>query len=281
MMIEKIKDKLKELTNHSIVELTSRGNTAIFAALYLARQYRLDKNHKITRNIVLIPDQGGWFTYKKYPGMLALEPIEIETDNGIININKSKKTIINNKILCLLYANPAGYFAEQPYKEIFDVLNKNKIICILDVTGCIGNGVKYGDYADILVCSFGGYKPADVGYGGFVSIKGKEVYEKGKEIFNTDPFDESYSAKLLEKLNSLEKRYQYFNKINKKIKNDLNGYDIIHKGKKGINVIVRYKTELEKERLINYCKKNSYPYKLCPMYIKVKEKAISIEVQKC
>src|SRR3989339_1003422 len=110
-MIEKIKDRLRKLTGHNTVELTSRGNIAIFAALYLARQSTLDKNHKITKNIVLIPDQGGWFTYKKYPKMLELEPVEVKTDNGVIDTGNLKKIIKDDKkILCVLYSNPAGYF---------------------------------------------------------------------------------------------------------------------------------------------------------------------------
>lgn len=276
-MIDKIKDRLRKLTGHNIIELTSRGNTAIFAALYLARQATLvDK--KIVKNIVLIPDQGGWFTYRKYPKMLGLEAKEIETDKGIID---AESIIKDKKVLCLLYANPAGYFAEQPYKEIYSHNKKNNIITILDVTGCIGDGIKYGNYADILVGSFGEYKPVDAGYGGFVSVKDKDIHSKGKEIFNTDPFDESYAKKLFERLGSLDKRYLHFDKINKKIKNDLKDCDIIHKDKKGINVVIRFRTEPEKERLINYCERNNYPFKLCPMYIKVNEKAISIEVQRC
>lgn len=273
-MKQRVISKLKKLTKHNCIELTSRGNTAIFAALYIARKWFLD-NYKIKKKIVLYPDQGGWISYYKYPKMLELEPQKIKTDYGVIDLNYLKNIIKKGNFDALIYSNPAGYFAHQPMKEIYDICKDNCLV-ILDITGSIGT--KLGDYADLMVASFGKWKPVNLNYGGFVSIKNKDVYEKAREIFNTTSFDESYLSLLLKKLENLPKRYELFDKINKKIKNDLKDFDIIHRNRKGINVIVKFKSE--KEKIINYCKNNNLEFTLCPRYIRVNEKAVSIEVKR-
>ena len=83
-MKQQVINLLKKTTNMKYVELTSRGNTAIFAALYCAR--KINPNKKI-----LIPDQGGWFTYKKYPKYLEFDVENVKTDYGIIDLKDLKK----------------------------------------------------------------------------------------------------------------------------------------------------------------------------------------------
>ena len=85
-MKEKVIELLKKYSRHKYIELTSRGNTAIFAALYCARKIKgLGK--------VLIPDQGGWLTYPKYPKMLQMEVVKLKTDKGIIDIDDLKEKV--------------------------------------------------------------------------------------------------------------------------------------------------------------------------------------------
>ena len=74
-MKEQVIKQLQKLSGHEFIELTSRGNTAIFAAIYCAR--------KITGlGKVLIPDQGGWLSYTKYPKMLEMEAEEVKTEEA-------------------------------------------------------------------------------------------------------------------------------------------------------------------------------------------------------
>lgn len=267
--MKEAKELIRKITNMKYIELTSRGNTAIFSALYCAR--KLSKSKK-----VLIPDQGGWFTYKKYPLYLELEIEEVKTNYGLIDLKDLKKKI--KGACCFLYSNPAGYFAEQDIKEIYDIC-KGKCLVILDVSGSIGKK-DYSKYCDIMIGSFGDDKPVNLGYGGFVGTNNKDNFEKPKEIFNLTIFDSKYLKELENKLKSLRERYQYYEKINKKIKNDLKKYEIIHEDKDGINVAVKFKDKKRKDEIISYCKRNNYPFRICPFYIRVKEKAISIEVKR-
>jgi dTDP-4-amino-4,6-dideoxygalactose transaminase len=271
---EKIVVKIKEFTGHEHIILTSRGNSAIYVALSLAKEF--GSNGKI-----LIPDQGGWLTYKQYSEKLKLKVSELETDYGVVDINDLKLKLKGSS--ALIFSNPASYYAEQPLEEIYDVC-KEKAVVVLDVTGSIGTNTD-GKYADILVCSFGKWKPVNIGYGGFISFNDNKYLEfvekltEEKQNLSFEGSSEKYNQ-LLNQLDNLYNKYKFFSEINKKIKNDLKDFDIIHKNKKGINVIVKFEDEIEKEKIIKYCNNNKYDYVLCPKYIKVNEKAVSIEVKR-
>ena len=275
-MKQEITSILKKYTKHDFINLTERGNTAIFAALYCARKLQLNKK------IVLYPDQGGWISYYKYSKMLELNPVAVKTDYGVINLKDLKEKSKNAN--CLIYSQPAGYYAEQPIKEIYEICNKNKCMVIMDVTGSIGTEICNGNYAGFCLGSFGKWKPVNLGYGGFLSAKEKGYFEIPKEIFNTINFDETHLPELLKRLKNLKKRYKLFNKTNKKIKKDLKNFNILHKDKAGINVIIRFNDNREKEKIINYCGKNNLEYTICPKgifsLIRVNCNAVSIEVKR-
>ncbi|MFH1510344.1 MAG: hypothetical protein ABIF10_01530 [Candidatus Woesearchaeota archaeon] len=245
---------LQELTGHKHVELTSSGDKAILAALHHAK------------GTIQIPDQAGWLTYRRYAKMLGIETADLKTDRGVIIPEHVKKGAI-------IYCNPAGYFAEQPIGEIFQRAG----LVIMDVTGCIGDKkLCDGRNAHIMVGSFGKWKPVDLGSGGFITFKTEELHKrhKGNEQFSGS------EQELYQKLGNAASRLEYFYRICSKIKKDLKEYDIIHREKKGINVVVGYRVEEEKDKLIEYCERNKYEYTICPKYIRVLEPAISIEVKR-
>jgi len=254
-------DTLKKITGMQNIVLTDRGNSAIMEALKIAKASGVKK--------VLIPDQGGWFTYKKYPAELGLEVVELRTDYGVILLDELEKHAGRNA--ALLYANPAGYYAEQPCKEIYSLCRKAGCLVILDVTGCIGRK-DFSNCCDIMVGSFGETKPVNLGYGGFIA--------SNKEINVAQTFDAGYSDKLSQQISLLDGAYKAYDKIRKDIISDLSSFDILHREKQGINVIVKCKDKAEMEKVINYCAKNNFEFRKCPFYIRVKAKAISIEVKR-
>jgi len=274
IMDDKITDMLKKTLRQDSINLTSRGNTAIFSALYCARKMNLKKK------TVLIPDQGGWLTYKKYPEYLEMKAVELKTDDGIIILDELKKALKNHDVNCLLYENPAGYFADQPIKDIYEAC-KGKCKVIMDVSGCIGdNDLCNGEHADIMVGSFGKWKIVDAGYGGFVSAKDAKTFNHAKEIFNLTEFDDLHSENILGKLIEAQERIKGLYKTCKVIKEDLKGLNVLQKDKKGVVVVIAYGTENDKQRIIDYCEKHKYEYTQCPRYIRVNRDAISIEVKR-
>ena len=55
---------------------------------------------------------------------------------------------------------------------------------------------------------------------------------------------------------------------------------MLHRKKKGINVVVKYYSENERERLIKYCNNENLDYTICPRVIRVNERAVCIEVKR-
>ncbi len=262
--MQEILSKLKQLTGKKHIQLTERGNQAIKIALDLASQ--------LEKTTVLIPDQGGWMTYKKYPKKFDLEIKEIKTKQGLLDLEDLEKNADKNSIL--LTCSMQGYFAMDNMDAIMKTASKKGCLVINDVSGSIGTD--HAKIGNLLIGSFGKWKPLNVEYGGFIATDDDEFYEK----FDASYFDEHKYADLKQKFEELPKRLETFQKTRKQILEDLQSFDIIHKDKNGINVIVKFDDEEIKQRIIDYCKENKLEYTTCPRYIRVNEDAISIEVKR-
>lgn len=260
---------LRDYSRHQNIYFTSRGNKAILASL------RIFKSMGGKR--LLIPDQGGWITYAQYAKRLKLSPIVLKTDYGLINKEALNEAVKNAD--GIIYSNPAGYYAEQPVRDIYGICKDNGVMVILDASGCIGSGFYKGNHADIIVGSFGRWKPVNLEYGGFISVNDGLSREDIKQLETLD-FDERYYPQLLAKLKGAKKRYELLESAVKRIKGDLAAFDILHREKRGINVILRFSDEAEKDGIISYCEKNKYQFVMCPRMIRVMENAISIEVKR-
>lgn len=263
-------DLLRSMSGMRHVKLSNSGNTAILASLAAAKK----ENPK---PFILIPDQGGWLTYETYPKLLNFEIKMIKTDGGIIDLEDLRAKARTGA--AILYPSIAGYCADQPMKEIYEICHEAGCMVILDMTASFGApGLAAGDYCDIMVVSFGKWKVVDLGYGGMIGSAKKEFLD-GNELVgilrhNID-FDE-----LEKKLKLASARFFYLCGICRKVKNDLAEFDVVHKDRMGIVVIVRFRDEGEKTKLIDYCTKNKYEYTVCPRYIRVEEDAISIEIKR-
>lgn len=252
-----IKSLLKKLTGKRQVFLFPRCDKAIKTILRL-----------LNRKTILIQDQGGWISYKTLPKKQGMGLIEIKTDYGLVNLNDLEKKANMGSVL-LLNSMP-GYHVFEDVKKIAELCTKKKIFLINDVSGSIGT--EHAKYGDVIVGSFGRWKPVYLEYGGFLATN--------KDYALKDEFDTDKITKLKQFLESLNERTKQLKEFNAEIKKNLSGLKIIHPGKEGYNVIVRFKNEAEKTTIIDYCKENKWEYTLCPRYIRVMEAAVSIEVKR-
>lgn len=249
--MQRIKRLISKYTGHGFVYLMDRGNSAIEAAVRCA-----------AGDSIMIPDQGGWFSYPKIPRRLGLSIIEARTDSGLILNLVDSDT--------LLYANPAGYFASQDIAGIRRAFGGR---IILDVSGCLGDKEMCdGKHADFLVGSFGKWKAADAGYGGFIS--------SDRELDVPESFEKARAEEVLEAVKDAPKRLEWLYRKCAKVKEDLSDLRILHRDRKGINVVVSYRDEEEKARIRDYCSREGLDTVQCPNYIKVMRPAISIEVKR-
>ncbi|TKJ17855.1 hypothetical protein CEE44_05030 [Candidatus Woesearchaeota archaeon B3_Woes] len=282
----KIKSLLKDLTHKKNIIITRRGNASILEIIKLAKNLKKEK--------VLIQDQGGWITYKQYANKLGLMCIEIKTDYGLTNLEDLEKKADGKSIF--IVNSLTGYYADEKMDKILKICNKKHCLLINDVSGSIG--LKLAKYGDIMLSSFNQWKPINLGLGGFIAFDQKipsnyelvpetqklvQKFFDIKEYFNEFEeyeFKERDLKKLYQKIKDINKRHKFFTKKHNQIKQDLKKHQIIHPKKKGINVIIKYNNEEEKNKIIKYCEDNKLEYTECPRYIRVDEQAISIEVKR-
>tara|TARA_Y100000310_G_scaffold345502_1_gene465709 strand:+ start:11768 stop:12574 length:807 start_codon:yes stop_codon:yes gene_type:complete len=255
---------MKNLTKHEFVEITDRGNSAIFLAMQLAKIVN-------PKNIILIPDQGGWLSYKTYPKYFGFEVIEVKTNRGVIDLEDLKSKISDAS--AFIVSSFAGYFAEQDMQAISKVCREAKCLLIEDASGALGDEVLCnGLYSDVIIGSFGRWKVTELGYGGWISsnIAFHAKVKEGLSLIKVHDkaYEEIFAALEKNKLVSLLN-------LQKKVKEELSDLEIFHKDKRGVNVVVAYD-----EKVLDYCKEKGYEYVLCPKYIRVNEKAISIELKR-
>ncbi len=251
--MEQVKEQLSRLVKKDNIYLLKSGNQAIKTALEIT-------NRKTT----LIQDQGGWLTYLQFPKNLQ----KIKTSQGIISNEELIKYANENNQL--LINSLQGYFSLQPMKEIEKLCKEKNCLIINDISGSIGT--EEAIYGDLILGSFGKWKPINLEYGGFIA--------SNKPLKIKEEFEESKLEELNKKLTNLPKRLKQLKDLNNKTKSDLKNLDILNKDSYSLVTIIRYKNSKEKEEIIDYCKKNKYAYTECPRYIRVNEKAISIELKR-
>ncbi len=229
---------IKTYTGKKYVSITSRGNTAIDAALKFIKP----------NTTIIIPDQGGWIHFERGPKKVGLKVRKIKTDYGIIDPKECKDAA------AILYSAYAGYFAKQDTKKIYEACKNNNILVILDISAAVTDTL----YADIFVASC--KKLINHTEGGFIASDSKigQSLEGSKE--------------LEEKLKAAPTRLKQLQQKQKKIKQDLKKHKIFHKQKVGTAVAVEYNKQVE-----TYAKEHNLHYIRCPKSIKIQADALWID----
>lgn len=262
-----IKETLHELTKHSFIEITRRGNAAIEAAL----------SHFSLGSTILIPAEGGWLSYRTIPEKLQLKIVEVPCQDAKINVSELSRLLGELKPAAFLYHTLGGYCAAQPIKEIYEICHNHQCLVIADVSGSIGTALCDGRYADILIGSFGRWKIVDAGTGGFISCEEQNIFLK---LAITPVFDEEILEVITEKLRTMPQRITSLQQKRKKIISALQDMNVIFPADPGLVVLIKYATPAEKERIINYCQQEKLEWTECPRYIRINSAAISIEVKR-
>ncbi|MBW2963833.1 DegT/DnrJ/EryC1/StrS family aminotransferase [Candidatus Woesearchaeota archaeon] len=268
-------DSLSKFTGHKHVRLVQRGNAAILCALYMVKKAN-------PKPFILIPDQGGWLSFRTYPKMIGFDVRTVKTDRGLIDLIDLEKKAESGA--ALIVTSFAGYFAEQPMKYISKICKRYNCILIEDASGAVADDeLADGYYSDIILASFGNWKPINVGYGGFISTERKEWLDDASEIFSTTNHYPVYDA-LADKLKGAKQRLAAMLKKAEDVKKDIEAKlpesRIVHRDLRGLNVVVSFFNEKEKQAIVSYCEANHYDYRVCPEYIRLEEDAISIELKR-
>ena len=257
--------RMQKLTRHGYVHIVDRGNFAIFMALAI-----VSKNSD--RKKVLIPDQGGWYSYRTYPKYFGFEIVEVKTDYGVIDLEDLKKKSVD--AAAIIFTSFAGYFAEQPLKKIKTLCKKRGCLIIEDACGSIGDTrLCNGNYSDIIVGSFSKWKPINYGYGGWISVSKREYFDSVRDVVSMCRVHEKFYKDIpkIIRANRLKKRFE----LQENVKKDLKEFNVLHREKRGLNVVVKFDP-----KVIEYCQDKGFQHVLCPNYIRCNESAISIELKR-
>lgn len=264
-MKSQLQKKLQELTGKKYILVTNRCNTAIeicYAILQGAT--------------VAILDQGGWTHYKRIAKKYKITLEKIKT-NASLALTESQEC--EN----ILLTEPAGYARSLDRKKLHA-----KNLFILDCSGSIGQDYIKDYNADILLASFGKWKPVNLKYGGLFATNNIELFEKAQDILNssdhfndTHRFKEAEEDELLQQLEKLPERYLFLQQRVQNVITDLQEKKIpCIADKHALVVLAVFSSNEEKEKIIAYCQEKDLPYTECPRYIRYEGKAISIEVKR-
>jgi hypothetical protein len=261
-MKKQIVKQLLNNTNHKNVIVLNRGNDAIYAALEIVKNVS-------AKNIVLIPDQGGWLTYPKYPPQLGFEVVKVKTVRGVIDLVDLEEKAKN--AAGILFSSFAGYFAEQPITAISNICKENNCLVIEDACGSLGDETLCnGNISDIIIGSFGRWKVVEARVGGFISFNNEEWTKFiSKECTLSE--NDLQSILLAFQMNKLDKLLV----LQAIVKSDLKDVEILHINRRGINVVTE-----KHPKVLEYCKEKGYEITKCPRYIRVEEEAYSIELKR-
>lgn len=265
MTKETARTLLKILTGKEYVYFTSRCNRSIQISMELVKS--------LSRSSVLFQEEGGWLTYEKYIQQAGLEPIKMITLDGLVLDKEVAKFDMDE---ALIVNSLPGYSAIQDMDSLSGVCAVNDIFLINDVSGSIG--LPQAKVGDVIVGSFGKAKPVNVGSGGFIATDDEDLFDEIKKV---EPQEADLQFFLLEKkLRELDERRSYLIKRVHEVKSDLHDMAIVHRDHDGLNVVIRFDSDEEKQHIISYCKEKDLEFTECPREIRILDDAISIEIKR-
>lgn len=266
---EMCREKIKKLTSHEHVRMTSSANNSIFIAL------------ASVEGDIIVPDQGGWHGFKQIARFLNKNMITIKTDSGIIDPNRLDDVELNENS-ALIFTSFAGYCAEQDVKSISRYCQSNGITTIEDASAGIGDKERRlgnGKYSDIILASTGSPKMINVGSGGFISATDEEIFKNTSVPEKLSKTNQIICSGICSELDNVENNLEVTLNATDYLKKYIP--NAIHAKRRGVNVII----PTDDARATGRNLKRSLPIDksgfitVCPNYNRVKQKAIALEIK--
>ncbi len=263
-------ESLKDLTHHEHARIVNSGNSAIMIAM------------SNIKGPVLLPDQGGWAGFKKNAEFLGLKIEYLPTNQGIIDLEILDNHLKITTPESLFITSFAGYMAEQPVKEIFELCDRRGVILVEDASGAIGDPQKNlacGDHAHIIVASTGSPKIINLGNGGFISTNDPEIFKKSNYLLKSSRISPVICAGMVEAIKkapySLSKTLQACNFLKKEINT------VLFEEYRGINVTLPSENpkQMGRELRKRIPVEGGGMISTCPRYDRIKQPAVCLEIK--
>ncbi|NYB51181.1 MAG: DegT/DnrJ/EryC1/StrS aminotransferase family protein [Methanobacteriaceae archaeon] len=263
-------DVLRKVTGHSHARMLCSGNAAIMAAM------------SIMKGPVMLPDQGGWSGFIKMAEFFGLEIVYVPTRMGVIDLRILEDYIISKNPESLFITSFAGYMAEQPVREIYELCDSNNVTLVEDASGAVGDRDKnlaWGENSHIMVASTGAPKMVNLGNGGFISTDKPEFFNRAHYILKTLKCSPVTCAGLVEEIKktpeNLHRTIAACQFLKKRIPSSL------HQDKSGINVVIPVQNpKSTANSLRNLITVNGGGMiTTCPRYDRVNDSAVCLEIK--
>lgn len=267
--IQIAESEICNITRHKYSKVVNSGNSAILAVMSSFK----DK--------IMVPDQGGWSGFIKIAQILGLEIIYLPTDWGLINKDTIHDIIREKEPEALFLTSFAGYTAEQPLKEIYEVCDEAGVVLVEDASGAVGDEegkLANGNHSHVIIASTGSPKIVNVGNGGFISTNRREFIEDNYTLkaLQADPIT---CAGISVEINNAKKILSKTISSCDYLKNKLD--NVFHPDKRGINVIIKVK---EPNKLAKFLRSELMVHgggiiSKCPRYDRVLDNAVALEIK--
>ena len=266
-LIKSTEKDVCNLTNHKYSKIMNSGNSAIFTVMNNFQEK------------IMVPDQGGWSGFIKIAEFLGLELIYLPTDHGLIDPKQLIDVFIKEKPEAFFLTSFAGYTAEQPIKEIYEVCDEEGVVMVEDASGALGDEtgmLANGKHSHIIVASTGTPKIVNVGNGGFISTNLKEVLETPLKFLQADHVTcAGISQEIKHATPTLSKTISSSLYLKDELEN------VFHEDKRGVNVICKADNpnKLAKELRTVIKVHNGGMISKCPRYDRILEDAVALEIK--
>jgi hypothetical protein len=261
---------IKTITGHEYAKIVNSGNSAIMAAM------------SNFNGPIILPDQGGWNGFKKIAEILGLEVLYMPTNLGIIEIELLQDFIFEKRPEALFLTSFAGYMAEQPVEEIYQICEDHGVFLVEDASGAVGDpsgNLCCGKHAHILLASTGSPKIVNVGSGGFITSNDSNIFKNNIYLYKTLRASTVTCAGLIEEIQRAFKVFSRTISACEFLKRELKF--VLHSKKRGINVCLltdhpkSMASELRKSLKVH----GGGFITTCPRYDRIKIPAVCLEIK--
>ena len=141
-----------------------------------------------------------------------------------------------------------------------------------------------GNYSDIIIGSTGSPKIVNVEDGGFITTNDDKLFEKSSLLLKTNKASNITACGIYNELDFAKdnlKKTVYASLYLKEAIGDKTNFNVFHKDKRGINVII----ETEDPKSLSYKLRQEFVLDShgmitkCPNYNRLKEKAVALEIK--
>lgn len=221
--MDEAKKAISRTTGHDHVSMVASGNCAIMAVL------------AGIKGRVMVPDQGGWKGFMRYPDVLGLPMVKVETHLGVVEPETLEAAIRKERPKTFLLTSFAGYIADQDMKDISKICHENGVILVEDASGAVGDRkLCDGSISDVIVCSTGAPKIINLTSGGFISTNNNEILDRAGDMIKACKPGTVECAGITEEIKAAPRRVERLVEFSSLLKEELP--DVIHQDRRGVCV---------------------------------------------